>query len=420
MTTPPPTSARSAAAGIVRTLREAGHVAYFAGGCVRDELLGVTPDDYDVATDAVPDRVMALFPRSGEVGKSFGVVLVRAGGEVVEVATFRADGAYADSRRPDSVRFSTPEDDAARRDYTVNALFLDPFAAPRTGATASPLGGEIIDLVGGLTDLAARVLRAVGDPDRRLAEDHLRGLRAARLAAKLGFDVDERTADAVRAHASALRGVSRERIGDEVRRMLAHPSRAAAASLVAALDLEAPVFGQPPSSGRTDHLRSLSAQAPYGVALGAWALDMGTDLADKPLAELLSRWRGALCLSNDDREDLAAVLRLVRALRADWPAMGVAGQKRTASRAHFGDAVALAGVTDAALAIGVRARVAELAATPSGLAPRPWVSGDDLVTMGRTPGPGFKAILDGVYDAQLEGRVGSREAALELARGWCV
>jgi poly(A) polymerase len=211
-------SARRAGEAIIRTLVQAGHAAYFAGGCVRDELLGLTPTDYDVATDATPDRISALFPRTSEVGAAFGVVLVKSGREVTEVATFRSEGAYSDRRRPDSVTFSNPAEDAKRRDYTVNALFLDPHAGGAgsvEGAVVTSHGshGRVIDFVGGLLDLERRVLRAVGDPDQRLAEDHLRALRAARLAAKLGFQIDPGTAQAIRQHASQLQGVSRERIG---------------------------------------------------------------------------------------------------------------------------------------------------------------------------------------------------------------
>ncbi|MBM4111447.1 MAG: CCA tRNA nucleotidyltransferase, partial [Phycisphaerae bacterium] len=163
-------SPHDAARSIAVRLREAGHVAYFAGGCVRDQLLGLEPVDFDVATSARPDEIAALFKGAKGVGESFGVMLVRLGGVVVEVATFRADGPYSDSRRPDSVRFATPEEDAHRRDFTVNGLFMD------------PQSGEVIDFVGGRADVAARVLRAIGSPHERIREDRLRMLRAARFA----------------------------------------------------------------------------------------------------------------------------------------------------------------------------------------------------------------------------------------------
>ena len=181
--------ARQAATWIVRTLHDAGHIAYFAGGCVRDGLLGLHPTDFDIATDAPPQRVQGLFKRTAEVGAAFGVVLVHVTPEEmgapggrrdavsVEVATFRSDGPYTDARRPDVVHFSDPQSDARRRDFTINALFLDPLqpADEATRSVGAPdLQGRVIDYVGGVADLKGRVLRAVGDPEKRLAEDHLR------------------------------------------------------------------------------------------------------------------------------------------------------------------------------------------------------------------------------------------------------
>lgn len=414
------TPARHAAERIVRTLRDAGHVAYFAGGCVRDELLGLTPSDYDVATDATPDRVQALFPRSGEVGKCFGVVLVKLSGEVIEVATFRSDGDYSDKRRPDTVRFSTPEEDARRRDFTVNALFLDPFGVPTPGTPRPALGGAVIDLVRGLPDLDARVLRAVGDPDQRLDEDHLRALRGARLAAKLGFALEPATAAAIRRHASQLQGVSRERIGDEVRLMLAHPSRALAARLIAELELEAPIFLLPARSPQhlsaPIRLRALAADTDVPTALAAWALDCGASVEEAPLSELLNRWRKALCLSNDEREALGTTLRAVRILRESWSTLPVAKQKRVAASPGFTGALSIFTAESPESGGTVARRIEELARTPGGLAPAPLLTGDHLVADGLTPGPRFKTLLDAVYDAQLEGRVSNLGEARELAR----
>src|SRR5436190_9503965 len=208
---------RQAAVHIVRTLVEAGHVAYFAGGCVRDRLMGHEPADFDVATDARPEEVKKVFPKLLHVGESFGVMLVRISGHEIHVATFRTDGVYSDSRHPDSVTFSDARHDAERRDFTINGLF------------ENPLTGEIIDYVGGQKDLAAKVIRAIGDPHARLREDRLRMLRAVRFAARFGFAIEQETADAIRECASELVGVSRERIGQEVKRMLCDPNRAVAA-----------------------------------------------------------------------------------------------------------------------------------------------------------------------------------------------
>lgn len=290
-------------------LRGAGHEAYFAGGCVRDELLGLTPSDYDVATDAVPARIASLFRSTNEVGAAFGVVLVKVRGVVVETATFRSDGSYSDKRRPDSVRFSDAREDAARRDFTVNALFLDPFA--RDGGEASPLGGVVIDYVGGVADLRAGVLRAVGEAEKRLGEDHLRALRGVRLAARLGFEIEEGTRRAIRADASALLGVSRERVGDEVRRILAHPSRARGVALMEELGLARAVLGDgAPSAGPDAGLvAGLEAGVGAMVALGAWLLERGEGEAGVPRA------RERLCLSNDETKELRGMLEARRAIR---------------------------------------------------------------------------------------------------------
>jgi poly(A) polymerase len=418
-------SARRAGEQVIRTLVEKGHTAYFAGGCVRDELLGLTPTDYDVATDATPDRISAIFPRTSEVGAAFGVVLVKSHQEVTEVATFRSEGPYSDRRRPDSVTFSNPVEDAKRRDYTVNALFLDPLLQPHPqgaaeqGAVVAPHGrrGRVIDFVGGLVDLERRVLRAVGEPDQRLAEDHLRALRAARLAAKLGFQIDPGTAAAIRKHAAALEGVSRERIGEEIRRMAEHPSRAMAARLIEELALGPPVFlNQPVAAGpRTwGVLGALPPEVGFVASLAAWALDLGLDPKGDP-AELVRVWRRALTLSNVDRDLLRSVLETLPVLEQGWAGLPMARQKRMAAAAWFGDALTLCRAASPAAAEAVANGVATLAKTPGGLWPDPFITGDDLVMLGLSPGPAFRHVLDQVFDAQLEGIVGSRAEALELA-----
>jgi poly(A) polymerase len=413
---PSPARARRTAVEIVRRLREAGHVAYLAGGCVRDELLGSPPVDYDVATDATPQRVCAMFDRTAEVGAAFGVVLVRRGPVTVEVATFRSEGPYSDRRRPDVVRFSDPESDARRRDYTINALFLDPLADPEPGPGGAPVQGHIVDYVGGLRDLADRVIRAVGDPDARLAEDHLRALRAVRLSARLGFRIDNPTAEAIRARASELAGVSPERVGDEVRRMMDHPSRADAAELIQTLGLDGPLLGRRHGPGETPVLRSLPAGASLATSLVAWGVDRGDIHPTGARAdEARRRWRATLCLSNDERDDMALIGRGLGELEA-WSTRPVAARKRAAAANWFPAALAvLAGVRPGDAA-AIRRDVGALQATPSGLAPRPLITGDDLLSLGMTPGPRFGVILERVYEAQLEERVATREQALELAR----
>ncbi|MEO7100011.1 MAG: CCA tRNA nucleotidyltransferase, partial [Luteolibacter sp.] len=206
-------SARNAADYFARRLIDAGHVAYFAGGCVRDKLLGLVPKDYDVATSAKPEEVLRLFPKSNEVGAHFGVVIAKHGGEHVEIATFRTDGSYRDGRRPETVEFSTPEHDAQRRDFTMNGLFED------------PLTGEVIDFVGGRADLEARLVRAIGDPMARFKEDSLRLLRAVRFSTTLGFEIEPQTWAAIQECAESLGRISPERIRDEFSKILLSPNR---------------------------------------------------------------------------------------------------------------------------------------------------------------------------------------------------
>jgi tRNA nucleotidyltransferase/poly(A) polymerase len=414
---------REFATEIVRRLRAGGHVAYFAGGCVRDELLGLHPKDYDVATSATPDEVRTLFRRVSEVGASFGVMLVREGGSdvaVVEVATFREESGYSDKRRPDEVRFSDAKADAKRRDYTINALFLDPLDT--TGGEGGA-GGAVIDYVGGREDLRAKRIRAVGNPDARLAEDHLRALRAVRLAARLGFTIEVKTADAIARHASELEGISRERIGEELRRMLAHPARARAVDLLERLRLDAPTLDASHDHRSRPSVEGLAENAPFACALAAWEVDrahdeptgLSTPIIEHVLLTAPSRLRAALCLSNDERDDVVSILRLLSAIGGNWGANPVATRKRLAARPRFADALAIAAARDSSVAARVLADVTFLAATPSGLAPPPLITGDDLVGLGRSPGPGFKEALDAAYDAQLEDRATTREEAIAIA-----
>ncbi|MBX3390627.1 MAG: hypothetical protein KF691_14360 [Phycisphaeraceae bacterium] len=414
--------AREVATWIVRTLRERGHVAYFAGGCVRDELLGTAPKDYDVATDARPDAIAALFPRTAHVGAAFGVMLVRHEGVTVEVATFRADGEYTDRRRPDQITFSDEVADAKRRDFTVNALFLDPVKRPDDPS-------RVIDHVGGVADLRARVLRAVGDADQRLREDDLRALRAVRLSTRLGFEIEPATREAIRRHAGELSGISRERIGEEVRLMLAHESRGSAMRLLAALGLDGPTFQRPARADAArptlDRLSLASRDEPCGIFAGALAsalLDREGDRlvqagpeADGLRLEVLRETRGALCLSNEERDDCLAVLRLTAALKSKWTESAMAFQKRTAACRGFFWAVEIVRAIDAPVAEAIGRRIEELKGLFGGIAPKPFVTGDDLVASGLSPGPVFRTVLERVYDGQLEGRITSATEGLAEA-----
>ncbi len=409
---------REAAAWIVRVLRDEGFTANFAGGCVRDELLNLHPLDYDIATSARPDDIVRIFPKASQVGAAFGVMLVRKHGVTVEVATFRADGPYSDKRRPDSITFADEAADARRRDFTINALFLDPFK-PASDAS------RVIDHVGGVADLHARVLRAVGDPNARLEEDHLRALRAVRFSTRLGFDIEAATAAAIRAHANQLRGVSRERIGDEIRLMLARPTRRASMEALSALTLDVPVFDRTPDPGSPaagGAYPRLAADIDLPGALAAVLIDRRNDdlLAASPKGEgtrldALRITRAALCLSNDERDDCLATLGSLASMIHDWTGLTVAGRKRLAGGRRFATALSLLQKINAGRADEIQTDVRSLSGQFGGISPLPLLSGDALVAAGLKPGPRFKVILDQVYDAQLEGRVATSAQALALA-----
>jgi len=414
---PKETPARRAAVKIARRLRQEGHEAYLAGGCVRDELLGLVPADYDVATDARPPRVRELFPNSKYVGEAFGVVLVRLNRTEVEVATFRTEWGYTDGRRPTEIHFSDAQHDAQRRDFTINGLFEDPDT------------GDIIDHVGGLTDLQQRLIRAIGDPAQRFDEDYLRMLRAVRFAARLDFALDPATAEAIVQHADKLRLISRERIGQEVQWMLTADRPAQAAALMQQLQLDAPTLMEPHREATLPILTALPARPAYACALAAWMLDRhasGHQPGPLPKAEgarILRGWRRALCLSNEVRDAVAATVAHAHEAMA-WPDATVAQRKRLLAQPHWPLAWTLLEAMGKVLpAMDDLTRRIERDSQPlrqEGVAPTPLVSGDDLIAQGRTPGPTFRRILDAVYDEQLEGRVCTRDEALNWIRQWRV
>jgi len=424
---------RDTAVSVVRALQEAGHTAYFAGGCVRDEMLGHKPEDYDVATSATPDEMRAVFRTVTEVGVSFGVMLVHRHGVTVEAATFRREGPYSDSRRPDSVEFASAEADADRRDFTINALFLDPLApadaaqplddSPAAARLARP-DGRVIDFVGGVSDLVAGIVRAVGDANARLAEDHLRGLRAVRIASRLDFRIDASTAEAIRRHARALEGVSRERVGEECRRMLSAPTRARAVSLIESLLLARPTLGSPigvDEPAKTPTVSALPDAATAPTVLAAWALDrlgspFETPPTDAVCEQIVQTLRRSLCLSNEERDLLAAVLRHQRTLQRDWRDASVACRKRVAASPWFAQASALLLSRDADAARALVSDVQTLRNSPQGVAPQPFLTGDDVAAIVGGPGPQVGRLLRTLYDAQLENRVQTRTEALALAR----
>ncbi len=391
-------SERDSAISIIRTLRDADYIAYLAGGCVRDQLLGESPKDYDVATSAHPEDIQRLFNKTASVGASFGVMLVRDFGPTIEVATFRSDGPYSDARRPDHVEFSSPEEDAKRRDFTINALFLDP----------KEDGDEIIDFVNGKADMEQRVLRAVGDPHQRLKEDHLRALRAVRFAARYDLEIDPTTSEAIKQHASELSGVSVERIGEEVRRMMAHPSRARAAGLLQQLTLDQAIFGSESKSHQLSILMELDAGADSTTALAAWAIDRLNSTS-------ASEWRKRLDLSNEETQQLSATLEISSVLLDGWNELSRSQRKRLACRDHCCGAIMLARAINPKAAEVVCNDIQMMEQDGIGLDPEPLISGQTLIEMGFQPGKPFREVLDLVYDAQLEGTIKSIDSARNLA-----
>lgn len=416
-----PRCERADAEAVVRRLRGSGHEAYFAGGCVRDLLLGLEPKDWDVASDAPPGRVRELFTKTEAVGAAFGVILVRHGRSVVEVATFRSEGSYLDGRRPSEVKFTTAQEDAQRRDFTINGLFLDPLD-----------GDRVIDFVGGKEDLAAKRLRAIGDPSARFAEDHLRLLRAVRFAARFGLEIAPSTAMAVEQHANLLKGISPERIAEELRLMLCPPTRSAAWLLLWKFKLIHVVMRFLPLADAVQLNPSKSvflasapgAQISFGLALAGAVLDVelhqGSDVLaiveKKNVNRIAKAVDKALKLSNVEFDEMEqALLGLGMVLGEE---VSLARLKRFLARATSGasrrlmEAIAKVGVYEEKIA-GLKKRIEELDGVD--VAPVPLIGGDDLEAAGLKPGPAFKRILDFVYDEQLEGRVKTKEEAMKIA-----
>lgn len=421
----PPRADREHALAVLTRLRSAGHVAYFAGGCVRDLLLGRQPKDFDVATDAPPARVRVLFSNTQAVGAAFGVILVRHHGSQIEVATFRAEGPYLDGRHPAQVRFTTAEEDARRRDFTINGLFLDPIA------------DRVIDFVGGQEDLKAGMIRAIGNAEDRFEEDHLRMLRAVRFASRFRFAIEPGTAGAIRRHASQLVRISPERIAEELRIMLTPTSRADAYRLLDELGLRALIFRfYPPSKLPEAGDRSISVfnaivptePIPFGLALAAAGLDHqlwhsfpGVDA--RPLLErtsvqqLVHALRQSLKISNEESDQVLGTLESLSPLLQDQPP-GVAILKRFLAKPTSAlSRLLLDALSETVLRFPrvaeLKQQLAELEKTE--VAPPPFITGDDLTAAGLSPGPLFKKVLDAVYDAQLEDRVASRDQAMKLA-----
>jgi len=421
---------------VIAKLRGVGHQAFLVGGCVRDLLLGVKPKDFDIATDARPDRIMDLFPRSGRVGAHFGVVLVRDVFDQVEVATFRSDHDYLDGRHPEQVRFeSDPREDVLRRDFTINGLMMDPDT------------GQVLDFVDGQGDLARGVIRAIGDPNARFREDHLRLLRAVRFAARFGFEIDSATFDAMqRAHALIL-NMAMERVREELVRILTEGGARRGLELLDASGMLSDLLPevaamkgveQPPEYHpegdvwqHTLLLLEQLRQPTPTLALGALLHDVGKPptfrVADRirfdgHVEEGVRLARSILTRLRFSREEIEQVEALIdNHMRfKDVGRMKESTLKRFLRLPEFQEHLELHRLD--AMSSNRRLENYEIARckfeeyTAEHLQPAPLLTGTDLIGMGYEPGPQFSRILALLEDAQLEGRIRSREEAIDLVR----
>jgi putative nucleotidyltransferase with HDIG domain len=444
----PVTRQFEAALEIVKKLRAAGYEAYLAGGCVRDLLLGLEPTDYDVATSATPDVVLQMFERTFAVGAHFGVVLVADGDEAgyatTEVATFRSDGAYLDGRHPDAVRYTdSAEEDVKRRDFTINGLLLDPLLSTDDPRLA------VMDFVGGIADLDACVIRAIGRAETRFEEDHLRMLRGVRFAARFGFELEAGTKAAMRELAALILAVSRERVRDELTRMLTEGHARRAFELLDETGLLAKVLPEiarmkgveQPSQFHPEgdvwvHTLGLLQQLETGcsmtLAWGALLHDVGkpptfrrapdrirfdghVEVGVAMAAEICRRFR----FSNEETRQIGALvenhMRFMDAQR-----MKASTLKRFFRLPGFEEHLALHRM-DCLAGSGflenwefVRERWLEM--PEETVRPKPLITGRELIAAGYLPGAGFKEMLRTVEDAQLEGAIATVDEALRLVR----
>jgi len=406
---------RDFALQVVQQLRDAGHQSLWAGGCVRDELLGKVPNDFDVATNARPEQVRELFghKRTLAIGVAFGVIVVLGGKDnnnhrldPIEVATFRSDGAYIDGRRPSGVVFTTAEEDAQRRDFTINGLFYD------------PVDKKLIDYVGGEQDLQQGILRAIGDPAARFAEDKLRMLRAIRFGATLKFAIDEATLAAVQEMAPEVNVVSAERIGAELRKILQHPERNRGFFLLHQSGLLSPLLPL--------LAEKVAQDEPAWDQLLAELQNLETDSASVAFAALFSQTddpklvreasRG-FRFTNKETDRAAWLVQNIHAIdQADslpWPKL-----QRLLVHDGADDLLALATAIHGPQHPGILACRAGLTLPREKLNPVPLLTGDDLVAHGLRPGRHFAQLLDFVRDAQLEERIADQQQALKLVDLW--
>jgi poly(A) polymerase len=432
-------NARQLADSVCRTLRGAGHQAYLVGGCVRDILLGREPADYDVATDATPDRVQALFPQSLAVGAQFGVVIVTDGAEQVEVATFRSDIGYSDGRHPDHVVFSSSaREDVQRRDFTINALLLDPET------------NEVQDYVGGRDDLRAGIIRAIGKPAERFHEDKLRMIRAVRFAARFRYAIEAATFSAIMKLAPDISQVSAERIRDELTKILAEGAARRGFELLDETRLLPEILPevaqmkgveQPPQFHPEGDvwihtlmmIEQLKKECAATLAWGVLLHDVGKPPTFTPPSgpnsrirfdqhvEVGTRMAEAICrrlrFSNDDMEQIAALV--ANHLRfKDVGQMRLSTLKRFVRLNRFEEHLELHRLDCLSSHRNLDAYnfVSKFIAEtpPEEVRPPRLLTGDDLVRLGFAPGPSFKQILDALEEAQLSGKVHTPEEALRL------
>ena len=447
-------TAYRAALDVVRTLVAAGHQALFAGGCVRDLLLGVTPNDFDVATSATPEVVQSLFPRTEAVGAHFGVILVLSGHaedrHAIEVATFRNDGAYTDGRRPDAVRFSAdPREDVLRRDFTINGMLFDPLAFERT----RDLAGSVLDLVNGRDDLKLGILRAIGDPVRRFTEDKLRMLRAVRFAARLGFAIDPATSNAITALAPEIHQVSAERARDELSRMLTEGHARRAFELLDETSLLAHILPEAVAMHGVEQpadwhpegdvwvhtmllLEKLEPGCPATLAWGALLHDIGkpaTYQLDQTSSSPRIRFNGhvevgvriaevilrRLRFSNEDTGQIVALIKNHMRF-GDVPQMKESTIKRFLRLPKFDEHLQLHWLDCSSChgKLGIWKTMKQRHEIEPAEQHRPQLllTGRDLIAAGYKPGAAFKAMLEAAEDAQLEGTIHTTSEGLALVR----
>jgi poly(A) polymerase len=424
---------------IAQRLRARGHIAYFAGGCVRDMVRGLPAKDFDIATDAKPNFVQSLFPHTYAVGAHFGVVVVVESGFNFEVATFRSDGAYLDHRHPVEVRFSSPEEDAKRRDFTINGMFFDPEK------------NEVIDFVEGRVDLKQKIVRAIGDPAARFSEDRLRMLRAVRFATVLDYKIDNLTWEALVASSAAINEISAERIREELVKIFVSPNRVRGWDLLDQSGLMRAILPeldlmkgclQPeqfhPEGDVFQHTRLMLELLPENVSAPLVLSVLLHDVA-KPVTATVDE-SGRIRFNEHDRigaamtesimerlrfsrAEIDAVVEMVRQhmVFKDVPKMRVAKLKRFMARPTFEEELELHRV-DCASSHRMMdnyefllQKREEFANEP--IIPPPLVRGDDLIALGMKPGPKFGKILEAVETKQLEGALKDRQQALDWIKG---